>query len=382
MAPGRAGGEAGDDLGGCHTGRAGTARGGGLLRRPPRHPLHPAGAARLAAPGLVRVLCGGRAADAGLGARNAADHRRRHLRDQRERPVRGQRGVSPGPLDPGGPGPDAAPGPHDDLLSHRGHGHSGAAADLARPVRAGLPDHGVDAGRRRGHGPPEVDERAGTAGRRGLRRAGLGRRPGAARHLDPRRRGAGRAGPGRRPALHRRGAVLPPPPARPVPVGVRLPRGLPRLRLPRRDLPVRRDCPADQLITTVTVRPPGLNTRWTCIFPGPFTVTLTVAVAPAASVPDIGATTTFWARPGGSETDQSTGPPEAVSVIVPLAVGMTLACAVALGGAVPPAGPAGPAPLVMPTGRSPAGPGPWWGGTAIKVTPAATAAAVPATAPT
>ena len=44
------------------------------------------------------------------------DHRWRHLRDQRERPVRGQRRVSPGPLDSGGPGQDAAPGPHDDLL--------------------------------------------------------------------------------------------------------------------------------------------------------------------------------------------------------------------------------------------------------------------------
>ena len=52
-----------------------------------------------------------------------------------------------GRLDRIGPAADAAPGPHDDLLSHRGHGHSGAAADLARGVRAGLPDHGVDAGR-------------------------------------------------------------------------------------------------------------------------------------------------------------------------------------------------------------------------------------------
>ena len=42
-------------------------------------------------------------------------------------------------------------------------------------------------------------------------------------------------------------------------------------------------------------------------------VTVTVVVAPAASVPDIGETTTFFVRPDGSETDQSTGPPEAVS---------------------------------------------------------------------
>src|ERR1700676_4257881 len=78
-----------------------------------------------------------------------------------------------------------------------------------------------------------------------------------------------------------------------------------------------------QLTTTVTVAPPGLNARWTCIFPRPSTATLTVEVAPAASVPDIGETTTFLVRPGGSETDQSTGPPEAMSVIVPVADGVT-----------------------------------------------------------
>ena len=57
--------------------------------------------------------------------------------------------------------------------------------------------------------------------------------------------------------------------------------------------------------------------------PGPFTVTLTVVVAPAASAPDIGETTTFLVRPGGSLTDQSTGPPGAVSVIEPAAGGAT-----------------------------------------------------------
>src|ERR1700733_8513511 len=69
--------------------------------------------------------------------------------------------------------------------------------------------------------------------------------------------------------------------------------------------------------------PPGLNTRWTCIFPGPSAATVTVVVAWSASVPDIGETTTFLVRPGGSETDQSTGPPEAESVIVPVAGGVT-----------------------------------------------------------
>jgi hypothetical protein len=52
--------------------------------------------------------------------------------------------------------------------------------------------------------------------------------------------------------------------------------------------------------------------------PEPATVTLTVVLSPAVSVPDIGATTTFVSRPGGSETDQFTLPPEAVSVIVPV----------------------------------------------------------------
>jgi hypothetical protein len=52
-------------------------------------------------------------------------------------------------------------------------------------------------------------------------------------------------------------------------------------------------------------------------------VTLTVVVAPAISAPDIGETTTFLGRPGGSRTAQLTGPPEAVSVIEPAAGGTT-----------------------------------------------------------
>lgn len=46
---------------------------------------------------------------------------------------------------------------------------------------------------------------------------------------------------GGRPALHGRGAVLPLPLAQPQPGRVRLPRGLPRLRVRGRDLPVHRD---------------------------------------------------------------------------------------------------------------------------------------------
>jgi hypothetical protein len=55
--------------------------------------------------------------------------------------------------------------------------------------------------------------------------------------------------------------------------------------------------------------------------PGPVTLTLIAAVCPAASVPDIGATTTFFPRPAGSDMDQFTVPPDAVSVIDPLAGG-------------------------------------------------------------
>jgi hypothetical protein len=165
-------------------------------------------------------------------------------------------------------------------------------------------------------------------------------------------------------------------------------------------------------------------------------------------VPDIGATTTFFSRPAGSDIDQFTSPPDAVRVIDPLAGGATLsvagltlsvpapgvslvllpalglglaaallapaddgaavtlavgrpapgpvavcstparAAALALAVAparwgpvrpsLPRAGPALPDTLGV---AAPAGGTPWCGGTAIQVTPAATAAAVPATAP-
>jgi hypothetical protein len=174
------------------------------------------------------------------------------------------------------------------------------------------------------------------------------------------------------------------------------------------------------LITTVTLAPPGLNTRCTCIFPGPSTVTLTVSVAPTASVPDIGETMTFLARPGDSETDQATGPPEAASRIVPGAGGTTTSVAgltlsvpetgvpltaadadveartcagAALAGVPLPPG-ATPAlavarfPLavgltpVTPTDLPAGGRGPWWGGAATMMTADATAAVVPASAAT
>src|SRR5215472_15347304 len=200
-----------------------------------------------------------------------------------------------------------------------------------------------------------------------------------------------------------------------------------------------------QPITTVTTAPPGMNVRCTRGLPGPVTVTLIVAVSPAASVPDIGAMTTFFSRPAGSEIDQFTGPPDAVTVIEPLAGGVTssvdgltlsvpaaasslvlglglgsallapadegtavaltvgnptpelalaigsaLGCAVALAGVVPP-GPGVPVRPSLPRPgtalpvtlgvAAPAGGTPWCSGTAIQVTPAATAAAVPAAAP-
>src|SRR5581483_8690059 len=76
-------------------------------------------------------------------------------------------------------------------------------------------------------------------------------------------------------------------------------------------------------MSTVTVAPPGLKVRCTVGFPEPSRVTVIVAVPPAGSVPDIGATTTFFSRPGGSDTVQLTGPPDVVRVIVPESGGST-----------------------------------------------------------
>src|SRR5581483_4221671 len=80
-------------------------------------------------------------------------------------------------------------------------------------------------------------------------------------------------------------------------------------------------------MSTVTVAPPGLKVRCTVGLPEPSRVTVIVAVPPAGSVPDIGATTTFFSIPGGSETVQSTEPPDAVSVIVPELGGLTASVA-------------------------------------------------------
>jgi hypothetical protein len=79
---------------------------------------------------------------------------------------------------------------------------------------------------------------------------------------------------------------------------------------------------------------------------------------------------------------------DGVAAGLPLPIGSTLARGVALAWAagpsvpgrpsLPKAGPARPVAVVV---AAPAGGTPWCGGTAIQVTPAATAAAVPATAP-
>jgi hypothetical protein len=74
-----------------------------------------------------------------------------------------------------------------------------------------------------------------------VHRARLRGRPRAAVGMGPRRHRIRSAHAGRRPALHRRDAFLPSPLARPVPVGVRLSRGLSCLCLRRCGLPVCRD---------------------------------------------------------------------------------------------------------------------------------------------
>src|SRR5690349_11964031 len=74
-----------------------------------------------------------------------------------------------------------------------------------------------------------------------------------------------------------------------------------------------------QPTTTFTISPPGLNISCTFGVVALSTVTVTTTVWPASSVPDAGVTTTssFFVLPAGTETDQSTGPPAAVSVTVP-----------------------------------------------------------------
>src|SRR5690349_30282 len=76
---------------------------------------------------------------------------------------------------------------------------------------------------------------------------------------------------------------------------------------------------AGQPTKTFTISPPGLNVRCTVGFPGPSTVTVTTMVSPSSSVPDAGVTATpsCFVWPAGTETDQLTGPPDAVRVIVP-----------------------------------------------------------------
>jgi hemolysin III len=76
---------------------------------------------------------------------------------------------------------------------------------------------------------------------------GLGGLPGAACGVDSCRCRAGSADTRRRRAVLGRRGLLPSSSARPLPVGVRLSRGLSRLRMRRRDVPVYRDSPVHQL---------------------------------------------------------------------------------------------------------------------------------------
>src|SRR5215472_11006443 len=59
--------------------------------------------------------------------------------------------------------------------------------------------------------------------------------------VGPRRRGTRTADAHWWPAVHSRSPGLSPPPARPLAISVRLSRGLSRLRMRRRDMPVHRD---------------------------------------------------------------------------------------------------------------------------------------------
>jgi ribulose-phosphate 3-epimerase len=80
--------------------------------------------------------------------------------------------------------------------------------------------------------------------------------------------------------------------------------------------------------TTVTTCPPGCTVSWLSSESSPDTVIATVAVPPALRVPDAGLTVSSPSRVVGSEIDQETGPPLAVSVSDPPSSGLSSTSAV------------------------------------------------------
>lgn len=250
----------GDGHGFHASGATPAADGGCALRCPARCLLYEANPARLAAPALIRGVAGARRAAAGPRARSHAGHSCRHLCSQRERIVRDQRAVSSRQLDCRAEPVSAAPGLCDHLLPHRRHGNSRFPPRWPRRLRAGLPDRDVDTHTHGGRDPHGVDERTGA--RAGATFVGLGwlarcphtfagLRTGSGLDIGPPpTRGtladtalAGLALPGVwiHACVAPGALMLAAGPARTR--GVRLPRGIPRLRLRLRrgDVPVCRD---------------------------------------------------------------------------------------------------------------------------------------------
>src|ERR1700677_4499559 len=92
-------------------------------------------------------------------------------------------------------------------------------------------------------------------------------------------------------------------------------------------------------IRTVTAMPPGLTASWLSTEARPLTDRATVALWPAASVPEDGETVSLPIRLEGSVIDHVTGPPDAVTVRLPpssglstIVVGVTLSVPCAGGG--------------------------------------------------
>jgi hypothetical protein len=90
---------------------------------------------------------------------------------------------------------------------------------------------------------------------------------------------------------------------------------------------------------TVTAMPPGFTVSWLSTEARPLTDRATVALWPAASVPEDGEAVSLPIRLEDSVIDQVTGPPEAVTVMLPpssglstIAVGVTLSVPAAGGG--------------------------------------------------
>ncbi|CAA9361155.1 MAG: FIG01964566: Predicted membrane protein, hemolysin III homolog, partial [uncultured Nocardioidaceae bacterium] len=198
---------------------------GGADRRRARRGQAPA--ARLAArrhlaPGPGRRDRAGRA----LPDHDGADRQHRLHRD-RPAALHGLGGLPPRDLEPPRVGVPAALRPRQHLPAHRRQLHAVHPADGGGARTGGAVERRVGRGTGRDGLPVALDRRAALALRADLHRAGLGSGV-LHRRLRQRRRTRGRGVDRRRgPALHARWRRLRVPAPQPLPVVVRVPRGLP-----------------------------------------------------------------------------------------------------------------------------------------------------------